>query len=496
MPNYKLTVLPAARTITVPEGLTAINALDEMGITIDSPCGGRGICGKCLVKAGEPSSQSAEVLACRYVIRGDVTLEVPARNIVKINVAPFIKDETRFAFAVDIGTTSVEISMVGLDSGKSVTQTSFMNPQRRYGYDVISRIAAAKDPDIRARMTNSIRLSVMDSIDTILKKTGTPRSAITRVAVSGNTVMAYLFAGLDVSPLGVYPYKLEYTDFEEIDALQAEFDLPAASIFLTPPISAFIGGDITGALALINYMGVKERVFFADIGTNGEMFLKDGKTILAVSCAMGPALEGMNISTGMTASEGAVIHAALHANTLLLETVGGYEPVGFAGTGTVDIIALLLKSGLIRKDGAFNNDSALSFNNAELAANSFTIGDKLALNQNDVRNIQLAKAACLSGASILLREAALTPDKIELLIIAGSLGANLNITNFKTLGFLPPFLKAKNLVTGNSSLAAAERCGLEPSFCDDIKRVKDMVRVVEPATVPAFNEIFLKSLEF
>ncbi|MCL1911393.1 MAG: ASKHA domain-containing protein [Leptospirales bacterium] len=491
----KLTVFPAERTMTVPQGLTVINALDEMGIAIDSPCGGRGICGKCLVKAGASSGLPAEVLACRCVIEDDLVLELPAKNTAKINIAPSIENETRFAFAVDIGTTSVEISMLGLDSGKSVAQASFMNPQRRYGYDVISRIAATKNSSSRAQMTDSIRLSIMDTIDAILKKTGVPRKAVERAALSGNTVMTYLFAGLDVAPLGVYPYKLEYTDFEEIPAPQAGLDLPKASIFLAPPASAFIGGDITGALALINYMDVKEGLFFADIGTNGEMFLKDGNSILAVSCAMGPALEGMNISMGMTASEGAVAHAALHAGVILVETIGGGAPTGFAGTGIIDIVSLLLKSGLIRKDGAFNN-AALNFSNAGFAANGFTIGDNLALSQNDVRAIQLAKAACLSGALILLREAALTPDEIGLLIIAGSLGANLNIANFKTLGFLPSFSKAKNLITGNTSLAAAARSCLDPSFRAEIKRLKNMIRVIEPAAVPDFDEIFLRSSEF
>ena len=492
----KLTVFPAARTITVPQGLTVINALDEMGISIDSPCGGRGICGKCLVKASAPSGRPAEVLACRCIIQNDLILELSLKNTARINIAPPIENETRFAFAVDIGTTNVEISMVGLDSGKSITQAFFMNPQRRYGYDIISRIAAAKDLSIRVQMTNSIRLSIMDSIDTILKKTNIPHSTVERVTISGNTVMTYLFAGLDVAPLGVYPYKLEHADFEEMTASQAGLDLPKASIFLTPPVSAFIGGDITGALTLVNYMAVKEDVFFADIGTNGEMFLKNGNNILAASCAMGPALEGMNISMGMTASEGAIAHAALHADTILIETIGGSEPAGFAGTGIIDIIALLLKSGLIRKDGAFNNTAALNFSNAGLSANGFAIGSNLVLNQNDIRNIQLAKAACLSGALIILREAALTPDEIGLLIVAGSLGANLNIANFKTLGFLPAFSKAKNLITGNTSLAAATRSCLDPTFRDEIKRLKSMVRVIEPASVPDFNEIFLKSSEF
>jgi len=496
MANCKLTILPDARTIIVPEGLSLIEALDEMGIALDSPCGGRGICGKCLVKASSAAGLPAETLACRYVIQGDTILELTAKSTSKINVTSSAQTDTQFAFAVDIGTTSVEISMAGLGSGKSIAQASFMNPQRRYGYDVISRIAAAKDLSIRARMTDSIRLAIMDSMETMLKKTGIPHSSVERIAVSGNTIMTYLFAGLDVSSLGVYPYKLEHIDFEKINASQIGFDLPAASVFLMPPVSAFIGGDITGALALINHMAAKERIFFADIGTNGEMFLKDGETILAISCAMGPALEGMNISMGMTVSEGAVVHAALHADTFLIETIGGGNPAGFAGTGVIDIIALLLKSGLIRKDGAFNNAAALNFSNASLAANGFTIGGKLTLNQNDIRNVQLAKAACLSGASILLREAALTPDEIGLLIIAGSLGANLNIANFKTLGFLPPFPKAKNFITGNTSLAAAMRCCLEPSFFDEIKRLRNRIQVIEPASVSDFSEIFLKSSEF
>ncbi|MDR3237930.1 MAG: ASKHA domain-containing protein [Spirochaetia bacterium] len=496
MKKHKITILPELRSADVPAGITLLAALDSMGIAVDSPCGGRGICGKCLIKTSG-SHTSGELLACRCIVEDDITLSLPKNKAGKITFAAGAKKtEDPLAFAIDIGTTAVEISALSLSSGKNLASASFMNPQRHYGYDVISRIAAAKKPELRGQMTNSIRTAVMAAIDEILEGSGTSPALVKQIVIAGNTAMTCLFAGLDISPLGVYPYSVPQTDFEQMRAKDLGLELPNAALLLLPSASAYIGGDITGALALIDSMNIKERVFFADIGTNGEMFLKDGKNISALSCAMGPALEGMNISMGMTASEGAVIHAALHGAALLAETAGSAAPVGFAGTGIIDIIALLLKSGIIGKDGAFNTNHPVKFSNAGFTQNGFTLAGKLTVKQEDIRTIQLSKAAFRSSSAILLSEAGVEPEDVELLVIAGSLGANLNIGNFKTLGFLPPFVNAKNLLTGNTSLAAALRCCVEPDFYSRIIELRDSMRVIETADYAGFDELFIKSLDF
>jgi uncharacterized 2Fe-2S/4Fe-4S cluster protein (DUF4445 family) len=309
---------------------------------------------------------------------------------------------------------------------------------------------------------------------------------------------------LDVSPLGSYPYNIPQHIFEPLAAEAVGLHLPSAPVFLLPVVSAYIGGDIAGALALADLMYPGVNMFFVDIGTNGEMFLKDSSgTVHAVSCAMGPALEGMNISMGMTASSGAVTHAGIENGAqkpqICLQILGAHEkPAGFAGTGIIDMIAIMLQSGIIRKDGAFSKDEGAVFGNAALADDGFCIDDKLVITQKDVRAIQLAKAACLAGAAILLEEAAVAAQDVELAVIAGSLGSNLNVQNFEALGFLPRFGNAKVLLPGNTSLAAAQRCCFDTDFYSKIAKLcgSESVRVIDAASHPRFNDLFMEAISF
>ena len=487
--NCKIMILPDGRFESFPEGTILLNALNSMGIALASPCGGKGICGKCSVEiSGETN------LACRTNVTDDISINLIIDNNV-IN-SSFTKTTSAVSCAIDIGTTTIEISLLDLYSKKQTAYASIMNPQRRYGYDVISTIAAARDPQVRKNMTSSLRASIAHTINSLLSKTGA--SKVHEIYVSGNTTMSYLFAGLDLSPLAGYPYALPQQVFEPIDASSAGFDITGnTKIFILPVISAFIGGDIAGAIVLTESMDISDNIFFVDIGTNGEMFLKTGSgDILALSCAMGPALEGMNISMGMTASAGAVVHVNIKDNALETVVMNNDTAKGFAGTGIIDLVAIMLKNQIIHESGAFNADINTPFSNAALSAEGLKLNNGLILTQKDIRAIQLAKGACRSGAAILLKEAGFATEDIKFSVIAGSLGNNLNTGNFATLGFLPPFTNAQSMNLGNTSLATAEKCCLDPKFYDRILEVCKNVKVIDAANHPYFTDCFMSFLDF
>jgi len=509
-----VTILPHGIIKTCDSGTTVLDVLTDAGLHVKSPCGGRGTCGKCLVKAEGallPSEGTENQfiqdrpgmrLACLARIAGDTVIHIPPRR-----KSPAIKKSapdpsSLFAAAVDLGTTTIQISLVDLKNGASYALDSFLNPQRRYGHDVIARIAASRDHDKRRELVRligeSLERSLMDSAGDL----AIPLSSITKLVFAGNTIMTYLLLDLDPAPLGTFPYTAAVRDFKNISAGKL---FPGKSfnpeIHALPAVSAYLGGDLLGGLTILDRMGLDRNTFFFDMGTNGEMFLRNGgDNIYAASCAMGPALEGMNISSGMTAEEGGINHVRLKDGTVDFDVMGGGEPAGITGTGVIDIIAILLRSGMLKDSGAFDKKSlALSplknLHTAEDEA-SVILHQHAALTQKDIRAVQLAKGASLAAARLLLREARYDACSIRNVIIAGSFGENLDLDNFRRLAFLPDFPGARYHFFGNTSLKAAEQACLDDTFIMRATDLRKRIHVIELSDHPLFHETFMTSLDF
>ncbi len=499
MNDCAVRIEPGQKTLRAPAGSLLSDILESGGYQVKSPCGGRGICGKCLVRVqGVLSSRTAsemefchgdeERLACQVRVEGDAEVHLPESGEKRHPLPHVGASNGPFAFAVDLGTTTIQISMVDMGSRRSIPVSVFLNPQRRYGHDIISRISASADPLTRRSLVEGLRRSVAASIEEAMRRAGITADRVSAIVLAGNTAMSYFYAGLDVLPLGSHPYSLGLRDFPPSPAsiLGLDFlgDVPAS---ILPVASAFIGGDITGGLALLDVMNLKENLFFMDLGTNGEMFLRaDGETIFAASCAMGPALEGMNISRGMTAETGAVTHINIGEGGYELEVLGGGEPLGISGTGIIDALAILLRQNILRKNGSFTASSP----------GGFSFHRRISVSQKDVRNIQLARGASLAAASLLLREARFDAGRVRQAAIAGALGLNLNMENFISLSFLPAFPGAAFNSMGNTSLAAAERACLDPGFIERAAMLRERIQVIELSALDDFNDVFMKSLDF
>ena len=258
-----------------------------------------------------------------------------------------------------------------------------------------------------------------------------------------------------------------------------------------------------GGLAFCYEQGLNKNTFFIDMGTNGELYLINSSgEIYATSCAMGPALEGMNISWGMTADNGAITHIWSEQEIFEYHMINNGTPVGITGTALIDIIAELLDRNVILATGAFlrDHDTMLlpepaRFDNRG-AVKQITLWNDIALTQKDIRSVQLAKGASLAASRFLLMEAGCAPEDIEQVIIAGAFGEHMDLENFKRLSFIAPFPNAQYHFLGNTSLKSAEKVCMDSSFLVMASELRDRVKEVELSMNPAFNDEFINSMNF
>ncbi len=497
--NCTITLLPSGERQSFPCSTMLSDALFDMGILVNTPCGGRGTCGKCRVLL---DGGTGEVLACRTSITNDLMVHAQTDRPFNYRDLPEIKSAVRIAAAVDIGTTTVKMSLVDITGRTAFELGSFFNPQQRFGHDVISRIAAGADPSVLSALKNLIRKAVRLRLEGALEELGLAPDRLERVVFSGNTTMLYLLLGIDVQPLGRYPYTAAFRDFPGLHA--RDLGMPAfanARVSVISVLSAFIGADLIGGLTLLSGMGITSNALFVDLGTNGELFfLGKGPVVHVTSCAMGPALEGMNISWGMSASEGAITHIRSTPEGLGYDTMGPGRPVGITGTALVDLMAVLLDEGVITPSGVLQAPHGKSLGpgipEGETDASQLRLWGDIRLTRKDIRNVQLAKAASLTAARFLLKTAGCDPTGVEHVFIAGALGEHLNLKNFLRLGFVPDFPNADYLVLGNTSLKAAEAACMDPDFLQRSVELRGRAEEVVLSCMPGFQDEFIGSLNF
>ena len=515
--KYILTLLPEAKELTVSNETLLADALIDAGVSLPMPCGGKGVCGKCKVKVDGQLSEKTNIevkvqkdhpgyrLACQTRITGNACVHIQKKPLVTTLSCPSLDLHSDYGIAIDIGTTTVQVALVDLMQHQSYLVDSFLNPQRRYGHDVISRIAAAREPYIFQDLVRIIRKRVFSSIVNVIKKIGLSPQRVRQLIFSGNTTMLHLLFGIDVSSIGIYPYHaqcLNFRGFKPAD-IDCQEIFPQVHILALPAVSAFLGGDFAGGLTLCHVDGFYKNIFFVDMGTNGEMFLinSSGK-IAAASCAMGPALEGMNISCGMTADLGAITHIRLHQNMLEYEMIPDGQPVGITGTALIDLLSVLLETGHLSAGGSFhrqiesiNLPSPMRYENTA-KGKQIKLWGNVTLAQTDVRNVQLAKGASLAAANILLREVGCLPGDIEHVIVAGAFGQNIEPGNFRRLKFIPDFSSAQYHFPGNTSLKAAERACFDEDFMKKLYLLRDRVQEVDLVRHPDFEKEFIAALNF
>lgn len=554
----KVSFLPQNVTIEVAAGSTLLEAAREAGIDVESPCNGAGSCEKCKVRllSGEAKAQltsehacvlpEAErragwVLSCHSAVTSDLSVEVPGGEAAEHQILsegqahsrplrPWIRkqfvspdqvthvfagaqliaaepgDTTAevFGLAVDIGTTTLVVSLVDLRLGRELGAVSAVNPQTVFGHDVLSRIQFAGEGEglktLQSRLIEELNRMTAE----LAARHGAGRERIYEAVLSGNTTMLHLAVGADPRSLGRYPYTPVIRGGDSLPAAQLGLAIAATGqVYLPPVFDAYVGADITSgvlATALDRTPGV---TLFVDIGTNGEMILAASGKLHATSTAAGPAFEGMNIACGMRAAEGAIeVFNVDEEGQIEIRTIGKASAVGICGSGLVDVVGELVAHGVIDPSGRFTRKRehlppALG---ARLITRdgkpAFDLGGGIYLSQKDVRQVQLAKGAIRAGIDTLLRHNELSPEQVDRVLIAGSFGYHLRPQNLIHLGLLPEVFGGKVEFVGNTSKTGAQAFLLDRVAREEMARVVDITSTVDLAHAPNFEKIFVEALAF
>lgn len=394
--------------------------------------------------------------------------------------------DRNFGLAVDVGTTTLVMDLVDLDSGRTVDTEAGLNSQVKRGADVISRIAYAfGDPAKAIELRELILGSLNGMVGRLLSRSRLDPSSVYEIVISGNTAMNHLLLGAPVETLATAPYHALFSRIPAMPAAEAGFRVhPEGRTYFSPNIRSFVGGDIASGLVASRLVRKRGRFLLIDLGTNGEIVLKTGFDLVATSTAAGPAFEGMNISSGMPALPGA-IYRADDDGGLRISTLGGGAPRGICGTGLIDLIAISLARGEISPRGAIQNE-----------AKEIRVAAGIALTQEDVRQMQLACAAVKTGLRMMLEDNGLTVSDLDGIYIAGAFGNYLNIRNSMSLGLLPRLDKDKLTFIGNSSLAGARLLLLSKKERDRVEDLVQKIAFVSLASNPGFQDRFIQALEF
>ncbi len=518
-------------------GETVGELLLRQGIYIDQPCGGAGLCGKCrVILSGtipEPTSKEKKIfseeelsqgfrLACRTKASGGMEVTIPAQDSQSIKVLDTFENGTHRAvpcrdddgsgIAVDIGTTTIVAYLVDLGTGMTLSASSAINPQTSFGADVISRISyIGDDPDKLSELQRAVMKQINSLIKEVFLKTGRKPSAKDSIVVAGNTTMEHIFAGISPESIGKSPFKPQFYDSLEFDALELGIEAEnGVKVKLMPNIHGFVGGDIVSGIIYSGIHDTDELSLLVDIGTNNEMVLGNRQFMLCCSAAAGPALEGAKIKMGMRAAPGAIDSVKINGSGIKITTINDMPPLGICGSGLVDAISELLKAGVITQSGRFADKEELKehlFNRfkgnkgKDLSFIIATEGEygnnpEVGITQKDIREIQLAKGAIAAGAQILLDVAGKKLEDIKNVYLAGAFGNYIDIENAVRISILPDVPRERIHPFGNSAGDGACLMLKDPSLWDTAANIIKKAEHIELACHKDFQEIFIGNMSF
>lgn len=634
--KHRLVFTPSGLDASVETGISVLDAARQLGVDLDSVCGGRGICGRCQVtpSIGEfakwgihatvdalsaPNDLEIDYrgnrplvvgnrLGCSARICGDVVIDVPVtsqvhRQVVRkdLDLGPIVVDplfalyyvtttvaqlgdtitaadalsnavveqhhvahptvafgalsqvhqasnrgsagatvavrlaestsdkseiiaawpgyvDSAFGVAIDIGSTTVAGHLCDVFSGDVLASAGMMNPQIRFGEDLMSRVSYVmmnKGGD--KELTRVIRVAVNDLVGELVDKAGVARDRILEIVMVGNPIMHHILLGIDPTPLGGAPFVLA-TDKEVIGpAMSLGIDAPRANFYVGPCIAGHVGADSSAAILAEGPHRGDSMQLLIDVGTNAEIVLGDQTRQFAASSPTGPAFEGAQLSCGQRATAGAIENVRIDHQTLeprfkvigsskwsdepgFMESIEEIPITGVCGSGIIEVIAELFLSGVISRDGVIQGDMVARTTRIVADDRTFSYllyengGTRLLITQNDVRAIQLAKAALRAGIDLLVEHAG-SPE-VHDIRLAGAFGAHIDPIYAMALGLIPDCP-----IAGVRSVGNAAGSGAVQALLSRAKRIEmqDAVRGVvkiETATEPRFQELFVAAMAF
>lgn len=490
---------------------TLLETLREAQIFVPALCAGRGTCGKCKIRVLEgnvvPSEadlnyfSEAEIeagyrLACKAYPESDCTIVIGNREDEAFlvvadgqeNESAPVKEDAEYGIAVDIGTTTIAMQLVELESGKIADVYTALNLQRTYGADVISRIEASNHGS-KEELQKSIRKQLMEGVS---KLTEDGKVRIQRMVIGGNTTMIHLLMGYSCETLGIYPFtpvNLDaiHTTYEEM--FKEPFREPGAEfeIVIFPGISTYVGGDITAGLYALDFQNREKVAILVDLGTNGEMAIGNKEKIMVTSTAAGPAFEGGNIICGIGSVPGAISKVEIQNGEARVETIGGREPVGICGTGVIDTVHELVKEEIVDETGRME---------APYFEEGFSLGGEIRFYQKDVREIQLAKSAVRAGLETLISKYGVSYEEIDAIYVAGGFGYKMDIQKAVGIGLLPKACEEKIEAVGNSCLQGTVKYLRSETAKEETERLVQQSEEIQLSNDKKFQEFYMEYMYF
>ena len=428
-------------------------------------------------------------------------------TVVAVELPGSTKD--MLGLALDIGTTTIAAGLVDLDTGKIIAVDAEMNPQIKFGADVVSRILfARRSPEKRKMLQKEIIKGLNRLLLRICQISGKKRGRIFEATVVGNTTMLHFLLGLDAVHIALSPYVGVLNQALCISAEEIGLRIhPRGKLYILPAIASFVGADTVAVILATKLYQASEPSLAVDIGTNGEVMLATGNNILAASTAAGPAFEGSRIEFGMRAAKGA-ISSFQAAPSVGYTVIGGSPPRGISGSGLIDLVAELRRVGILDRTGRMLSPSkAGSSLPAELSQRlrvrdgkmEFIVvkdaGKEIVLTQPDVRELQLAKGAIRTGIELLMKEAGVNVSDVQQILLSGVFGNYINRQKALTLGLFPPFPVDRIHFVGNAAMEGALRALLNLEERQRAEEIAARVSHVELAGRTDFDETFLRCLQ-
>jgi len=631
-PQALIVFSPSGKRGRFPIGTPVLTAARQLGVDIDSICGGRARCGRCQVEAVEGSFAKEGIvsspdhlsdmgedeqycrqrgrlgaghrLSCQAKILGDVRIDVPAGSQVhqqvvrkdfeahdieldpvlhlyftevrepdlhnpegdlqrllqslendwglsgldwdigvlrslqaalregEWQVTVAIRNEERivaiwpgfrdriYGAAVDVGSTTIAVHLCDLSSGEVLASAGAMNPQIRFGEDLMSRVSYAMlNPGGAGQMTKAVRAAVSELISNTAEQAGIDVSEVLELTLVGNPVMHHLLLGLDPTPLGSAPFALA-TD-HAVEVLAADLDISVhlnARAYFLPCIAGHVGADTAAVLLAETPWENEEITLIIDVGTNAEIVLGNREKLLAASSPTGPAFEGAQISGGQRAAPGAIERVRIDPETLeprfsvigcelwsddpgfedeLEKELGGQGVTGICGSGIIEAIASMYLAGIIRSDGVI--DGAAADRNPRIRASDRTFSyllhqgePEICIQQADVRAIQLAKAALYAGARLLMDH--LHVDKVDRIRLAGAFGSHIDVKYAMVLGMIPDCDLEQVSSANNAAGTGARIALLNRASRREIESRVRQIEKVETAVDENFQHQFVSAM--
>ncbi len=526
----KLIIKPDNKSIELKKGRTILSCLQELEVDIRALCGGRGTCRACVVKVNDVKNLTPPTklerkwikrfgfrLACQTKISnedGDIIVEVPSyakykileKGISKkIPLRPFVKKKSTpsgenifwknreikaykgeiYGLALDIGTTTLSMYWIDLETGDELFVSSMLNPQVRYGDNIIDRISYA-----RIGKQRQLEKAIREGVNKMIEAVPLNNDNIFELVVVGNTVMRDIFIGHSVNKLGESPF--EPISLKPKNKMAKKLELAInqkANVYAFPLIGHFVGADALGAILATEMHTKSEITMTIDIGTNTEIALGNKESIIVTSCASGPAFEGSGIKCGIGAIEGAIQKAKIKEDlTVNYETINNARPIGICGSGLIDILSQMLERKIIDWTGKFSRGKKKFI---------ITKGeDQIFLDGNDIDNLKLAKSAISVGTKIVMKHYGIEIDELDRLYLAGAFGTYINPENALRIGLIPDMPSNKITRVGNAAIEGARQVLLSQEKRSEVEEIPKSTKHIRLELEKDFHDRFIEELCF